>query len=64
MYYDPEMTLQESETSMVWDPVCGMSFDARDAVGTSQYEGRTYYFCSPGCKEEFDEFPEEFAESA
>lgn len=46
---------------MATDPVCLMTVDEHDAKGTSEYEGRTYYFCSTGCKVEFDEDPERFA---
>jgi len=41
---------------LVIDPVCGMELHEPDA-GSSVYEGKTYYFCSPDCKEEFDEDP-------
>lgn len=44
----------------VQDPVCGMEISAEDAVSTSEYEGKTYYFCAPGCKGRFDENPEAF----
>jgi Cu+-exporting ATPase len=42
------------------DPVCGMEVDPRQAAGTSEYEGTTYYFCSVGCKRQFDKHPEEY----
>ncbi len=42
------------------DPVCGMDVDPGSAAGSSEYEGKTYYFCSPGCKKQFDEDPEKF----
>jgi YHS domain-containing protein len=45
---------------MAIDPVCGMEVDEKTAAATSTYKGKTYYFCAPGCKEEFDENPEEF----
>jgi len=45
---------------MVKDPVCGMTIEEKDAVGTSTYKGITYYFCSPICKEDFDKNPEAF----
>jgi len=31
---------------------------------TSAFEGRTYYFCSSGCKEEFETKPEYYARHA
>ena len=43
------------------DPVCGMSIDPGKAAGTSNYQGRTFYFCSPGCKAKFDAKPEAYA---
>lgn len=44
------------------DPVCGMVIEESDAVGTSEYEGQRYYFCSDDCKKSFDEAPEDYAE--
>ncbi len=49
--------------AQVKDPVCGMMIDENDAVTTSDYKGRLYYFCSDDCKVEFDENPEEYAGS-
>jgi YHS domain-containing protein len=45
---------------MVKDPVCGMMIDPKTAAGTSVYQGQTYYFCSMGCKTEFDKSPQKF----
>lgn len=42
------------------DPVCGMQIEESEAAGQSEYQGRTYYFCSTSCKEKFDESPENF----
>ena len=36
------------------DLVCGMQVDPKKAAGTSEYQGKTYYFCSAGCKKKFD----------
>lgn len=44
----------------VTDPVCGMTIDIKDAVATSKYKGKTYYFCAEVCKEDFDRDPESF----
>lgn len=46
---------------MAKDPVCGMDVDEGSASSISEYEGRTYYFCSPACKREFDGNPEKYA---
>ena len=43
------------------DPVCGMTVDPKRAAGSSSYQGKTYYFCSPGCKSNFDKNPAKFA---
>ncbi|MHB8095968.1 MAG: heavy metal translocating P-type ATPase, partial [Candidatus Aminicenantales bacterium] len=45
---------------MVQDPVCGMTIREEDAAGTSDYKGRTYFFCSTGCKAKFDADPEKY----
>ena len=42
------------------DPVCGMEVTYESAQARSEYNGQTYYFCSLGCKEEFDQNPEKF----
>ena len=44
------------------DPVCGMTVEESDAAATSEYDGRTYYFCSRGCKEQFDADPAAYVE--
>ena len=41
----------------VHDPVCHMDININNAAGRSDYEGHTYYFCSPGCKRDFDADP-------
>lgn len=45
---------------LVKDPVCGMEIDPKDAAGTSEYKGQTYYFCSLNCKKSFDKEPEKY----
>ncbi len=45
------------------DVVCGMQVDPGKAAGSSEYQGRTYYFCSAGCKRKFDQEPERYAKS-
>ena len=43
------------------DPVCGMQIEEQDAAGQTDYEGRTYYFCSTACQRKFEANPAEFA---
>ena len=42
------------------DPVCKMQVEESKAAGTSEYQGKTYYFCAPGCKRKFDADPEKY----
>ncbi len=49
---------------MAKDPVCGMDVEESTAAGKSEYQGKTYYFCSPGCKAAFDREPARYAGSA
>jgi YHS domain-containing protein len=41
------------------DPVCGMEVD-RDTDLKTEHDGETYYFCSRGCKLDFEEDPEKY----
>jgi len=43
------------------DVVCGI-VDPAKAAGSSQYGGKTYYFCSKGYKAKFDANPRQFVE--
>jgi len=45
-------------SSTVVDVVCKMKIDKRTAEFTSEYKGKTYYFCVLSCKKKFDENPE------
>jgi YHS domain-containing protein len=42
------------------DPVCGMEVDEKAPAATYEYQGKTYYFCSPGCKAAFSKEPEKY----
>ena len=48
---------------MAKDPICGMNVDESKAAGTAVYKGKTYYFCSSGCKAKFEKEPEKYAAS-
>lgn len=45
---------------MVLDPVCKMEVDEDRSKYGSRYKGKTYHFCSSGCKKKFDEDPEKY----
>jgi Cu+-exporting ATPase len=42
------------------DPVCGMQVNASQATAQRSYQGKTYYFCSPGCATKFDQEPQRY----
>jgi YHS domain-containing protein len=48
---------------MTTDPVCGMSVNNSVALKTT-YQGKTYYFCSPLCKNLFEREPEKYVDAA
>lgn len=43
------------------DVVCGMQVDSAKAAGTSEFNGKTYYFCAKSCKDKFDADPGKYA---
>jgi YHS domain-containing protein len=46
------------------DVVCNMKVDERTAKWRSEYEAKTYFFCSPVCKQEFEKNPLRFVKPA
>ena len=42
------------------DVVCGMQVDPAKAAATSEYNGKTYYFCAKVCKTKFDADPAKY----
>ena len=42
------------------DPVCGMTVDVATARHRSVHDGRTFYFCSAGCRQRFEKDPARF----
>ena len=55
------VALNSEEEVMEKDVVCGMQVDPAKAAGQSQYNGKTYYFCSDSCKAKFVANPAQFA---
>lgn len=47
-------------TKKAIDPVCKMKVEPKKAAATSEYHGKTYYFCAKGCKEAFENDPGKF----
>jgi Cu+-exporting ATPase len=56
------MDQHDGQATQAIDPVCGMEVDPATAAGSSEYEGTTYYFCSVGCKRQFDKDPQVFVD--
>jgi YHS domain-containing protein len=46
--------------AMAIDPVCKMKVDESKPAATSEYNGKTYYFCALGCKKAFDKNPDKY----
>jgi len=46
--------------AMAIDPVCKMQVEESKCKITSEYQGKKYYFCAPGCKRAFDLNPEKY----
>jgi YHS domain-containing protein len=45
---------------MATDPACKMVIEESKAAGTATYQGKTYYFCAPGCKKAFEQNPQKY----
>jgi YHS domain-containing protein len=45
---------------MARDPVCGREINQQNAPERSEYEGQTFYFCSAGCKSDFERDPKDY----
>ena len=39
------------------DEVCGMTIETDRAAATTEFQGKTYYFCTERCREKFEEHP-------
>ncbi|HVO41159.1 MAG TPA: YHS domain-containing protein, partial [Aggregatilineales bacterium] len=52
-----EMPAPAAVSGVAIDPVCRMEVEMATAQYTYDYEGKTYYFCSPGCKTAFSKNP-------
>jgi Cu2+-exporting ATPase len=59
--YEPKGVEPKEERRAVKDPVCGMELEPEMAYSKTDYAGRTFYFCSKQCEEEFKKSPEKYA---
>ena len=46
----------------VTDPVCGMQVSTTDAAASQVHDGKTFYFCSEHCQEEFISNPAKYVQ--
>jgi len=58
-----ELPVMKNSVLEAIDPVCGMTVEIATAHFTSEYNGKTYYFCAAGCKRSFDKNPQRYAQS-
>lgn len=42
------------------DPVCNMTIEQDEAAASTEYEGKTFYFCSVACKNDFEADPQAY----
>jgi YHS domain-containing protein len=45
------------------DPVCGMEIEPKKTKATHDYQGKTYYFCSPACQANFKKEPDKYVKA-
>ncbi len=48
----------------VTDPVCGMSVDPHTTPHRAEFGGRTWHFCSAGCRTKFESEPQRYLDPA
>jgi len=58
-----ELPMTQPVAAEAIDPVCGMTVEIATAHFTSEYNGRSYYFCAAGCKRSFDREPRKYVQS-
>lgn len=46
--------------AQVRDVVCGMMVDTDSAPARASYQGKTYYFCTPECRDQFESNPSRY----
>jgi Cu2+-exporting ATPase len=59
--YEPKGAEYKEEKRTVKDPVCGMELEPEMAYSKTEHAGKTIYFCSKHCEEEFKKNPEKYA---
>jgi Cu+-exporting ATPase len=52
---------ESGAAEMVTDPVCEMQVDETTSTINTEYNGKTFFFCSEECKEVFETDPAPYA---
>ncbi|MFJ6326379.1 MULTISPECIES: heavy metal translocating P-type ATPase [unclassified Rhizobium] len=50
----------QQQEAITRDPVCGMTVDPNAGKPSVDYQGRTFHFCSNGCRTKFEATPENY----
>ncbi len=58
----PPGAARKDARAMVKDPVCGMDCDPKTSDKV-EYRGKTYYFCNPDCKQQFEKNPGKYIQA-
>ena len=58
-----QLPMAQSPAPEAIDPVCGMTVEIATAHFTSEFKGKTYYFCAAGCKRSFDKEPGKYIQT-
>lgn len=62
-HHSTEHDASAGAAEIVRDPVCGMVVDPAAGKPELEHGGRTYHFCSAGCKTKFAAHPENYVEA-
>ena len=57
----PEHPHHRDHAATAVDPVCGMKVDPSSARNKIDHDGKTFYFCSEGCRTKFEAEPAKYA---
>jgi Cu+-exporting ATPase len=58
--FGPVVPHTEIEMAEHLDPVCGMTIEEEDAVGSFEHQGVRYFFCAESCLDRFQADPQAF----
>lgn len=58
-----DASVATTKTVLVRDPVCGMTVDPAAGKPRHEHDGRTYHFCSEGCRAKFVAKPKAYIEA-